>query len=115
MQAPFVIDEAHPGGADDVGVGDADFGQGAFEIVGPEIQKLDEPGELRSEIVVLPDEGLQNVAEVRHAVHDFRRRQTPATQLNSKPLSIITFSISFSSTISRLTKKFHNRHHTVNS
>src|SRR6185312_12044973 len=80
VQSPLGSDIAHLGGPDDALVGDAHRSQWSLKIVCPEIEELDEPWEPRCEIVVLPDECLEDVAVVRHPIHDFRGREAPAPQ-----------------------------------
>ena len=80
----IVVDVPEADGAYKAGAGNAHRSQRTIEVVRPEIQEFDELGKFGGKIVVLPDVGLQDVAEVRHAVHDFRRRQTIATQLTLK-------------------------------
>ena len=64
----------------------ADRGQGAVKIVAPEIEEFDEAREARRQIVILPDEKLQEIAMIGQAIHDLRSGEAPAIQLAGKML-----------------------------
>src|SRR5262245_52819839 len=67
---PCRADEPQLGGRDQAFMHDAHGVQRPVEIARPEVQESDEPREARRDIVILPDEGLQQVPIIRHAIHD---------------------------------------------
>src|SRR5262245_17669284 len=66
VQTPFFPNIAHFCSTEEAAVSDADRGERAVEIVGPEVEKLDEAWKFRSKVELLPDERLQNVVEIGH-------------------------------------------------
>src|SRR6185369_2167550 len=81
VEAPLLADIAHFGRSDEAAMSDPDGGERAIKVMCPEIQEFDETGKSWSKVVVLPDEGLQDVVEIGQAIHDLRRGKAPTTQL----------------------------------
>src|SRR5918998_410004 len=52
-----------------------------MKLADPKVEELVEDGKLRSEVVLLPDEGLQERGVVRHPVQDVGGRQAVALEL----------------------------------
>src|SRR5579884_2298932 len=84
MQPELAVDSADFGWLDQLGMRHCDRVEGALQLLQPEIQKLVELGEPRTEVVILPDVGLQNVPIVRQAIQDMGRRQAIAFELTAK-------------------------------
>src|SRR5271170_3921743 len=66
---------------DQARVGDGDRVQQALELARPEIQEFLQLGKMGMQVVLLPNEILQNPGMVRHVVEDARRRQAVPFEL----------------------------------
>ena len=75
MQPELALDEAELCRRDQPPVRHANAEERAVEIGVPEIEEVEELGEARGEVVVLPDIALQQLRVVRQPVEDFRRGQ----------------------------------------
>src|ERR1700732_1717583 len=75
------VDGAQLGGLDQPRMRDRDRMKGAFELGLPEFQEAVQNWELRAQIVVLPDIGLQKARMVRHAVGYVGRGQAVTADL----------------------------------
>ena len=73
MQPELALDEAELCRRDQPAVRHANAEERAVEIGVPEIEEVEELGEVRGEVVVLPDIALQQLRVVRQPVEDFRR------------------------------------------
>jgi hypothetical protein len=69
------------GRLDDAGISDADRLQRPFKIMAPEVEEFAQSSKVRCDVVVLPDVGLENAAEVRQAIGNLSRCETPAAKL----------------------------------
>src|ERR1700722_6975308 len=56
----------------------------AVEFARPEVEKLPEFWEVRMQVVLLPDEVLQNVRVIRHAIKDTGGRQSKPLELTAE-------------------------------
>ena len=77
IQRELPVGVAQLGRADQRGGGDADGMQGPLDLAAPELEEAGELGEVRREVQLLPDEGLQDARMVRHVVQDLGRGQPP--------------------------------------
>jgi hypothetical protein len=84
VQVEFGTDRSQLGGFDQSAMGDLDRMQGAIERFLPEREKAPQFWELWKEIVMLPDEGLQQVRVIGQVVEDLGCRQTVAFQLTTE-------------------------------
>jgi hypothetical protein len=73
----------HPafGGADEPLVRDRHGVQRAVQFALPEIEEAEQLGELRRQIVLLPDKGLQQIRMIRIPIEDMGRGQAIAPEL----------------------------------
>src|SRR6266404_849335 len=79
VQPKDAVDGAQFGRLDQLGVRNGDGEQRAFELLLPEREKILQRREIRKQIVVLPDIGLQERGMIRHPIKNLCRRQ-PITQ-----------------------------------
>jgi hypothetical protein len=75
VQTELALDEAELRRRDQPPMCDANAVQRAVEIGVPEIEEVEELGEARGEVVVLPDIALQKLRVIRQAIENFRRGQ----------------------------------------
>jgi hypothetical protein len=86
MQDESPVDELKFLRAYQLFVGNGDPIERAFQVIFPECQEGFEAREFRSEIKILPDEGLQEMEMIGHAIEDFRSGETVPLQLLQKML-----------------------------
>src|SRR6478736_1607224 len=86
MNVDLALDRPEFRRPDQLRMGDRDRMQGTGEFALPEIEKVDEDGETGSQIVFLPDIGLQEGRVVRHTVEDLGGRQSVAFHLADEVL-----------------------------
>ena len=84
MQPEHAVDEVELGRRDQPAMRHPHAIERAVKIGLPEIEKVDELGKARREIVVLPDIALQQRLMIRKAVDDFRRGQSEAFELTTE-------------------------------
>src|SRR3954451_19886285 len=84
IQPELAVDGPQVGGSEQGLVGDPHAIERALQLSGPERQELVELGKARGEVILLPDELLQNRAVIGHAVENAGRGQAIALQLTSE-------------------------------
>src|SRR3954469_24543480 len=84
VQPKLAVDGLDFGRLDQPRMGHRDREQWSLKLFQPKIEELVENGEIRAEIVLLPDVGLQQEGMIRKPVQDVRRRQSVAFNLPSK-------------------------------
>src|SRR4051812_42119895 len=86
MQPEHAVDGAQFGRLDQLGMRHSNREQRTFQPGFPEGEKILQRREIREQVVVLPDIGLQQPVAIRAAVDDFRRGQAVAQDLLAKVL-----------------------------
>ena len=81
MQLAGLLRDAELRGADQLAVGHGDGVQHAIQLVAPEIQEPVEVRELRIEIILLPEIGLEQGGVVGQSVEDFGRGEAVSGEL----------------------------------
>ena len=81
LQVEHPIEATEGGWLDETNTDDGDAMQFSIKVLAPKIEKLEQNRELRCNIQLLPQVGLQKVGVVRHVVEDFCRGEAKIPQL----------------------------------
>ena len=84
VQAEFAVDRFDLGGLDQPRMRHGHRMQRSLELLQPEIEEFVELGKFRTQIVLLPDIGLQKPRMIRPAIEDVGRGQPVALELTAE-------------------------------